>query len=91
MLPAFCLVERPARKTRMKTRHAVSLAHCPNCGARLIPTSKELKRWRILADLTQRQMGACLKLSAAYIAYLENGKRTPSASVIKRYRKFIRR
>jgi len=75
----------------MKTRHALTLAHCPNCGARLIPTPKELKQWRILAALTQRQMGARLKLSAAYIAYLETGKRTPSASVIKRYRKFISR
>jgi len=75
----------------MKSRRAIAQTHCPNCGARLIPTPKELKRRRILAALTQRQMGARLKLSAAYIAYLENGKRTPSASVIERYRKFISR
>jgi hypothetical protein len=30
-----------------------------------------------------------LKISAAYICYLENGKRSPSASVIQRYWKFI--
>ena len=53
-----------------------------------MPTPKELKQWRRLAGLSQRQMGARLKVSAAYIAYLENGKRSPSASVIQRYRKF---
>ncbi len=35
----------------------------------------ELKRWHRAAGLTQREMAACLKLSAAYVAYLE--KRSP--------------
>ena len=73
----------------MKPRHAVALAHCPNCGERIVPTPKQFKQWRKAADLNQRQMAARLKVSAAYIAYLENGKRSPSASVIKRYLNFI--
>jgi predicted transcriptional regulator len=73
----------------MKSRRAIALIRCPKCRARLIPTPKEFKQWRRLAGLNQRQMGAGLKISAAYIAYLENGKRSPSASVIQRYRKFI--
>jgi len=51
----------------------------------------ELKRWRRAAGLTQREMAACLKLSAAYVAYLENGVRSPSPALLKRYRKFILR
>jgi transcriptional regulator with XRE-family HTH domain len=54
-----------------------------------MPTPKELQQWRELAGLSQRQMAVRLKISAAYICYLENGKRSPSASVIQRYWKFI--
>jgi transcriptional regulator with XRE-family HTH domain len=35
--------------------------------------------------LTQREMGIRLKISAAFVAYLESGKRSPSATVIARY------
>ncbi len=73
----------------MKNRHTVTQTHCPNCGARIVPTPKELKRWRKDAGLSQREMGASLKISAAYVAYLESGKRSPSATVIARYQKFI--
>jgi transcriptional regulator with XRE-family HTH domain len=62
----------------MKSRRAVGLTHCPSCGARIVPTPKELKRWRLNADLNQREMAARLKISAAYLAYLESGRRTPS-------------
>jgi predicted transcriptional regulator len=54
-----------------------------------MPTPRELKLWRQRAGLNQRQVAARLKISAAYIAYLEVGKRSPSQSVIRRYRKFI--
>jgi len=73
----------------MKPRHAMSLRHCPNCGARIVPTPKELKQWRLAAGLTQRQIAARLKITAGHVAYLENGKRSPSATLIARYRKFI--
>ena len=73
----------------MKRRRAIGLTHCPNCGARIVPTPKELKQWRVEAGLTQRQLAARLKISAAYVAYLESGKRTPSAALIARYWKFI--
>ncbi len=73
----------------MKRRRAVALTHCPNCGARIVPLPRELKRWRVQANLTQRQMGARLKISSAYVSYLEKGKRSPSAALIKRYWKFI--
>ena len=53
-----------------------------------MPTPKELKQWRVEAGLTQRQLAARLKISAAYVAYLENGKRSPSAALIARYWKF---
>jgi transcriptional regulator with XRE-family HTH domain len=56
-----------------------------------MPTPSELKLWRKRAGLTQRQLAERLKISAAYIAYLEAGKRSPSQSVIRRYRKFISR
>jgi predicted transcriptional regulator len=69
----------------MKTRHPLALTHCPHCGARIIPTPKEIKKLRRAASLTQRQMAGLLKISAAHIAYLEGGKRTPSAELIKRY------
>ena len=72
----------------MKPHHAMMLTHCPNCGARIIPTPKELKRWRLAAHLSQRKIGAILKISASHVAYLENGKRSPSGALIERYRKF---
>lgn len=39
----------------------------------------------MLADLTQRELAARLKISAAHIAYLENGRRSPSATVLTRF------
>ncbi len=73
----------------MKPRQGMRLTHCPNCGARIVPTPKELKQWRLAAGLTQRQIAAGLKITAGHVAYLENGKRSPSATLIARYRKFI--
>jgi len=34
-------------------------------------------------------MAKRLKISATHVAYLENGKRSPSGLLIERYRKFI--
>ncbi|HKN01805.1 MAG TPA: helix-turn-helix transcriptional regulator [Candidatus Binataceae bacterium] len=48
-----------------------------------------MREWRKAAGLNQREMAAQLKITAAYVAYLENGKRSPSATVIERYWKFI--
>jgi predicted transcriptional regulator len=73
----------------MKPRRADVVTHCPNCGARIVPTPEEMKRWRLNAGLSHRAMAKKLKISAAYITYLESGKRSPSATVIARYRKFI--
>src|ERR1035437_11009950 len=61
----------------MKPRRALAMTHCPNCGARIVPTPKEFKQWRKAAGLTQRQMAARLKITAAHVAYLEHGKRSP--------------
>ena len=72
----------------MKPRRAIGLTHCPNCGARIVPTPRELKQWRKAAGLTQRQMAARLKITAAHANYLENGKRSPSAALVERYWKF---
>jgi DNA-binding XRE family transcriptional regulator len=76
------------KNPRMKSR-SIGLTHCPNCGARIVPTSKELRQLRKAAHLTQRQIAERLKVSAAYVAYLEAGKRSPSGAVVARYRKFI--
>lgn len=75
---------------RVKARHAVSLS-CLNCGTRIIPTPKELREWRKATGLNQRQMASHLRISAAYVAYLESGQRTPGMSTIARYWKFIRK
>ena len=55
----------------------------------MVPTPKELRRWRVDAGLSQREMAKLIKVSATYVAYLENGKRSPSATVIERYCKFL--
>jgi predicted transcriptional regulator len=68
---------------------SIGLTHCANCGARIVPTPKQLRRWRKTAQLTQRQIAEWLKVIAAHVAYLESGKRFPSGAVIARYRKFI--
>ncbi len=73
----------------MKPRRTLAIPRCPNCGARIVPTPTELKQWRKAAHLSQREIAAILKISAAYVAYLENGKRSPSAALIQRYRKFM--
>ncbi len=73
----------------MKPYRALTMTHCPNCGARIVPTPRELRRWRLDAGLNQREMAKRLKISVAHVAYLENGKRSPSGSLIERYRKFI--
>ncbi|MFZ0245672.1 helix-turn-helix domain-containing protein [Candidatus Binatus sp.] len=54
----------------------------------MVPTPKELKQWRQAAGLTQRKIAARLKISPAHVAYLENGKRSPSAALVARYWKF---
>jgi predicted transcriptional regulator len=73
----------------MKPRRSIAATHCPNCGARIVPTPREMKRWRLYAGLNQREMAKNLRVSAAYVTYLERGKRSPSATVIARYWKFI--
>ena len=65
------------------------MKHCPNCGVRITPTPKEMRVWRKAAHLTQGEMGQRLKISAACVAYLESGKRSPSATVIARFWKLI--
>ena len=75
----------------MKPRRPVAVTHCPNCGARIIPTPKEFRRWRLEAGLTQIEMGVHLEVTGSYVTYLESGKRSPSARVIARYRKFIQK
>jgi DNA-binding CsgD family transcriptional regulator len=72
----------------MKPGRAIGLTHCPNCGARIVPTPKEFKQWRKAAGLTQRKLAALLKITASHVNYLENGKRSPSAALIARYWKF---
>jgi len=73
----------------MKSCNAVAMTHCPNCGARIVPAPREMKKWRLDAGLSQREMAKHLQITASYVAYLENGKRSPSATVIGRYWKFI--
>jgi DNA-binding XRE family transcriptional regulator len=72
----------------MKPRSSLVPTHCPICGSRIVPTPKELKLWRQVAGLSQRQMAARLEVSPPYVAYLENGDRSPSAIVLRRYWKF---
>jgi hypothetical protein len=73
-----------------KTTFSAEL-RCPNCGTKIVPSPKEMKQWRADAGLNQRQLGARLRISASYIAYLETGQRTPSPSLIQRYWSFARR
>ena len=72
----------------MKPRRTLAITHCPHCGERIVPTPRELKQWRKAADLSQRKIAALLKISVAHVAYLENGKRSPSAALVARYWKF---
>ena len=72
----------------MNPRHALTMTHCPKCGARIVPTPRELKHWRKAAGLTQRQMAARLNITAPHVAYLENGQRSPSGALSARYWKF---
>jgi predicted transcriptional regulator len=71
-------------------RDAAMPLRCPKCGTTIIQSPKQMKRWRTLAQLSQRELGERLGISAAYIAYLEAGKRIPSALIIDRYWKFAR-
>jgi len=47
-----------------------------------------MKRLRLAAGLSQREMGEILKITSSYVTYLESGERSPSATVIARYWKF---
>jgi excisionase family DNA binding protein len=40
-----------------KQRRAVAMTHCPNCGARIVPTPKELRRWRLSQRCVYRVPG----------------------------------
>lgn len=64
----------------------MQLEFCPKCGTRLVPRPADVKRLRQLAELTQRQFAAMLKVKASHVAYLESGKRNPSGDFILRYR-----
>src|ERR1017187_2169453 len=57
----------------MKPRRGIGLTHCPNFGARIVPTPRELKQWRKTANLSQGKIAALLKITAAHVAYLEHG------------------
>ncbi len=72
----------------MKLRRPVAMTHCPKCGTRIVPTPGEMKHWRLAAGLTQREMSEHLKVSFAYVTYLESGRRSPSATVIAGYWQF---
>jgi len=63
------------------------LEKCPDCGARLIPRPKEIRDLRLFARLTQREMANFLGVKSSHVAYLENGRRSPSGDLILRYRK----
>jgi predicted transcriptional regulator len=65
--------------------------YCPHCGERIVPTPKELRDGRKANGLTRRQMAAYLNVTPWYVTYLEQGKRSPSATVIERYWKLILR
>ncbi len=63
------------------------LTVCPYCNKRLVPTPAEIKATRTRAGLSQTQFANMLGVQASYIAYLENGQRNPSGTLILRYRK----
>jgi hypothetical protein len=63
---------------------------CPKFGTKIIPSPKQMKQWRVVAQLSQRDLGERLGISGAYIAYLESGRRVPSPFIIDRYWKFAR-
>ena len=50
-----------------------------------IHAPRELKRWRPADEFNQRQKAARFKASAADAVHLENGQRSPSAALTKRY------
>jgi transcriptional regulator with XRE-family HTH domain len=52
---------------------SVELTHCPNCAARIVP-------WRLAAGLTRREMAEYLNVGGSYVAYLDGGNRSPSAT-----------
>ena len=62
------------------------LQKCPNCGARLVPRPKEIRDLRLFARLSQREMADYLGVKSSHVAYLENGRRSPSRDLILRYR-----
>ena len=66
---------KPRHAAAAKRRKPVAMIHCLNCGVRLMPKPREMRGWRLDARLSQREMGKRLGISAAYIAYLESGKR----------------
>ena len=63
------------------------LQKCPNCGVRLVPRPAEIRDLRVNAGLTQREMANQLGVKSSHVAYLENGRRSPSGDLILRYRK----
>ncbi len=63
------------------------LQKCPNCGVRLVPRPAEIRDLRLTAGLTQREMANQLGVKSSHVAYLENGRRSPSGDLILRYRK----
>lgn len=63
------------------------LQKCPNCGIRLVPRPTEIRDLRVAAGLTQREMANQLGVKSSHVAYLENGRRSPSGDLILRYRK----
>ena len=66
------------------------LQKCPNCGVRLVPRPAEIRDLRLFAELTQREMAKLLGVKSSHVAYLENGRRSPSGDLILRYRKVER-
>jgi transcriptional regulator with XRE-family HTH domain len=47
------------------------MTHCPNCGARIVPTPREMRKWRKAAGLNLHEMARRLEVTASYFLFGE--------------------
>lgn len=71
---------------KKRAQSLAQLIKCPECGAQLVPSGKQVRALREAAGLTQRQFADALGVKASHVAYLENERRHPSGALILRYR-----
>lgn len=68
------------------------MPRCPHCDQELpadLPTGAELRRWRLAARVTQRELARQLGVTNTFLCHIERGDMAVPVSMPRRYREAL--